>query len=76
LTIILKSYAFLLLFVAPKVIAGHLIVAARRPLAEGEELNICYVDATAGRAARRKVLKEHYGFDCGCLRCRAEEGFS
>jgi len=58
-----------------QVVAGRLLVSARKPLQQGQELSICYVDATLGRTSRRAVLRDHYGFDCDCARCLAEEGF-
>ena len=53
---------------------GFLVVAAVQPVAPGEELTICYVDASAPVLARRAVLREHYRFDCACQRCRHELG--
>ena len=51
---------------------GWLIVAALKPIQPGEELTICYVDATSSVGKRREVLREHYNFDCACTRCTRE----
>ncbi|OAY80873.1 Histone-lysine N-methyltransferase ATXR4 [Ananas comosus] len=36
---------------------------------EGEELRICYIDASMNLDARQKILAEGFGFQCNCLRC-------
>lgn len=51
---------------------GWLVVASLQPLAPGDELTICYVDAERPGAERRAVLREHYNFECSCARCRRE----
>jgi hypothetical protein len=51
---------------------GWLVVASLQPLAPGDELMICYVDAARPGAERRAVLREHYNFECQCPRCRRE----
>lgn len=45
-------------------------LVARRDIAAGEELTICYVDESADTAARRWATAE-YGFLCRCSRCEA-----
>jgi SET and MYND domain-containing protein len=51
---------------------GWLVVASLKPIQPGEELTICYVDATSPVAKRQEVLREHYNFDCACSRCVRE----
>jgi hypothetical protein len=51
---------------------GWLVVASLQPLAPGDELTICYVDAARPGSERRAVLREHYNFECQCPRCRRE----
>uniref|UniRef100_A0A7N2M4K9 Alcohol dehydrogenase 1 n=1 Tax=Quercus lobata TaxID=97700 RepID=A0A7N2M4K9_QUELO len=36
---------------------------------EGEELRICYIDASMGHDARQTLLSKGFGFQCNCLRC-------
>uniref|UniRef100_A0A0D9XJL7 SET domain-containing protein n=1 Tax=Leersia perrieri TaxID=77586 RepID=A0A0D9XJL7_9ORYZ len=36
---------------------------------EGEELRICYIDASMDVDARQKILADGFGFQCRCLRC-------
>ena len=52
---------------------GKVTVSALRDIAEGEEVTISYIDATADVDERRKVLATHYGFECRCARCVAEQ---
>ncbi|KAM0894064.1 hypothetical protein ACQ4PT_024704 [Festuca glaucescens] len=40
-----------------------------RDIDEGEELRICYIDASMDVNARQKILAEGFGFECHCLRC-------
>lgn len=42
---------------------------ALRDIDEGEELHICYIDASMDVNARQKILSEGFGFQCRCLRC-------
>ncbi|KAG9456408.1 hypothetical protein H6P81_000916 [Aristolochia fimbriata] len=42
---------------------------ALRDIPEGEELRICYIDASMDRDARQARLLEGFGFRCNCLRC-------
>ncbi|WOK92442.1 histone-lysine N-methyltransferase ATXR4 [Canna indica] len=42
---------------------------ALRDIEEGEELRICYIDASMDFEARQKILAEGFGFQCRCLRC-------
>ncbi|CAL9167809.1 unnamed protein product [Musa hybrid cultivar] len=39
----------------------------------GEELRICYIDASVEFKARQKILAEGFGFQCGCLRCSSRD---
>ena len=51
---------------------GHVTVTALRDLREGEEITISYVNPADDVDERRRVLLAHYGFDCKCARCLAE----
>ncbi|KAM6547853.1 hypothetical protein CsatB_019529 [Cannabis sativa] len=42
---------------------------ALRDVEEGEELRICYIDASMDRDARQTFLSQGFGFHCTCLRC-------
>lgn len=42
---------------------------ALRDIEEGEELCICYIDASMDADARQKILADGFGFKCRCLRC-------
>ncbi|XP_057484750.1 histone-lysine N-methyltransferase ATXR4-like isoform X3 [Actinidia eriantha] len=44
-------------------------VKALRDIEAGEELRICYIDASMDADARQTVLSEGFGFRCRCLRC-------
>ncbi|WOH00141.1 hypothetical protein DCAR_0519499 [Daucus carota subsp. sativus] len=44
-------------------------VKALRDIEEGEELRICYIDASMNYKARQTLLSEGFGFQCHCLRC-------
>ncbi|XAR68633.1 Histone-lysine N-methyltransferase [Bertholletia excelsa] len=44
-------------------------VKALRDIEAGEELRICYIDASMDRDARQALLLEGFGFRCSCLRC-------
>ncbi|XP_020585179.1 histone-lysine N-methyltransferase ATXR4 isoform X1 [Phalaenopsis equestris] len=46
---------------------------ALRHIEEGEELRICYLDASMDFDARQKVLSEGFGFQCRCLRCLSND---
>ncbi|XP_057768729.1 histone-lysine N-methyltransferase ATXR4 [Salvia miltiorrhiza] len=48
-------------------------IMALRDIEEGEEMRICYLDASMGYEARQKILQEGYGFVCDCPRCVAKE---
>ena len=52
---------------------GKISVCALRDVAAAEEVLISYVDTADAREARRDVLKQHYGFECRCDRCRIEQ---
>ncbi|KAJ0027393.1 hypothetical protein Pint_36343 [Pistacia integerrima] len=40
-----------------------------REVEAGEELRICYIDASMGHNARQTLLAEGFGFRCNCPRC-------
>lgn len=42
---------------------------ALRDIDEGEELRICYIDASMSCDARESLLSQGFGFKCNCLRC-------
>ncbi|KAB2013211.1 hypothetical protein ERO13_D09G125800v2 [Gossypium hirsutum] len=42
---------------------------ALRDIDEGEELQICYIDASMSYDARESLLSQGFGFKCNCLRC-------
>ncbi|XP_027366807.1 histone-lysine N-methyltransferase ATXR4 [Abrus precatorius] len=42
---------------------------ALRDIDEGEELRICYIDASLDRDARQELLFRGFGFQCNCSRC-------
>ncbi|KAI8562028.1 hypothetical protein RHMOL_Rhmol03G0003300 [Rhododendron molle] len=44
-------------------------VKALRDIEAGEELRICYIDASMEHDARQTLLYEGFGFRCQCLRC-------
>ncbi|KAL0728523.1 hypothetical protein Bca4012_024616 [Brassica carinata] len=44
-----------------------------RDVEEGEELRICYIDASMGYEARQTLLSQGFGFCCNCLRCQARD---
>ena len=67
-----RGACFGLLSGLPQVTGGHLVVTARRALAAGEELTICYVDERWPKHQRQTVLRDHYKFECDCPRCDAE----
>ncbi|KAJ3673831.1 hypothetical protein LUZ60_005823 [Juncus effusus] len=46
---------------------------ALRDIEEGEELRICYIDASMEKEARQKILLEGFGFQCNCSRCLSGE---
>ncbi|KAJ3045762.1 hypothetical protein HDV00_007888 [Rhizophlyctis rosea] len=48
---------------------GQMLVRTLRPVAEGEELTVSYVDLYAGREERRGKLLETKNFWCECERC-------
>ncbi|KAL8129815.1 hypothetical protein V2J09_018970 [Rumex salicifolius] len=48
-------------------------LVALRDVEEGEELRICYIDASMGRNARQTILSKGFGFNCNCLRCLSGE---
>ncbi|KAK1282501.1 Histone-lysine N-methyltransferase ATXR4 [Acorus calamus] len=46
---------------------------ALRDIEEGEELRICYIDASMDHDARKTLLLEGFGFQCCCPRCMADD---
>ncbi|CAN6716776.1 unnamed protein product [Malus baccata var. baccata] len=42
---------------------------ALRDVDAGEELRICYIDASMDHDARQSILSQGFGFQCSCLRC-------
>ncbi|GJY34978.1 histone-lysine N-methyltransferase ATXR4 [Tanacetum coccineum] len=46
---------------------------ALREIEAGEELRICYIDASMDRDARRNLLSNGFGFDCRCPRCMSND---
>ncbi|WRX25528.1 SET domain - like 10 [Theobroma cacao] len=42
---------------------------ALHDIEEGEELRICYIDASLSCDARQSILSQGFGFKCNCLRC-------
>ncbi|TMX04479.1 hypothetical protein EJD97_008589 [Solanum chilense] len=46
---------------------------ALRDIEAGEELRICYIDASMDHDARRAILSEGFGFDCRCARCMSND---
>ncbi|XP_059668559.1 histone-lysine N-methyltransferase ATXR4 [Cornus florida] len=42
---------------------------ALRDIEAGEELRICYIDASMDHGARQTILSEGFGFQCRCPRC-------
>nr|GEX21844.1 histone-lysine N-methyltransferase ATXR4 [Tanacetum cinerariifolium] len=46
---------------------------ALREIEAGEELRICYIDASMDRDARRNLLSNGFGFECRCPRCMSND---
>ncbi|KVH90697.1 hypothetical protein Ccrd_007337 [Cynara cardunculus var. scolymus] len=46
---------------------------ALRDIKAGEELRICYIDASMGRDARQNLLSNGFGFECRCSRCMSND---
>eukprot|EP01052_Picozoa_sp_SAG31_P021389 SAG31_NODE_1651_length_7634_cov_5.579562_7_plen_260_part_00 len=51
---------------------GFVCLTAVKPIPEGEEALICYVDDKLPLDERRAKLAQHYGFTCDCERCKRE----
>ncbi|RAH86414.1 SET and MYND domain protein [Aspergillus japonicus CBS 114.51] len=51
---------------------AELFVKALRPIAQGDQIFISYVDTTNPRPLRRKELRERYYFRCRCTRCEQQ----
>ena len=50
----------------------RLAVVVDVPVAKSDELTISYIDTQQPLAARQKLLRTHYHFECACVRCVAE----
>ncbi|KAK4432199.1 Histone-lysine N-methyltransferase ATXR4 [Sesamum alatum] len=48
-------------------------IKALRDIEEGEELRICYIDASMDYKARQTILYEGFGFRCNCQRCMSND---
>jgi SET domain-containing protein len=50
------------------------VFMALRPIRPGDELVFSYIGhkTLMSRETRRKLIKEKFGFDCECFKCRAE----
>ncbi|XP_039116638.1 histone-lysine N-methyltransferase ATXR4 isoform X1 [Dioscorea cayenensis subsp. rotundata] len=46
-------------------------IRALRDIEAGEELCICYIDASMDCKARQVLLADGFGFQCHCLRCKS-----
>ncbi|XP_009765851.1 histone-lysine N-methyltransferase ATXR4 isoform X2 [Nicotiana tabacum] len=46
---------------------------ALRDIEAGEELRICYIDASMDHNARQAILSEGFGFHCKCARCMSTD---
>ncbi|KAJ0714767.1 putative [histone H3]-lysine(4) N-trimethyltransferase chromatin remodeling SET family [Helianthus annuus] len=46
---------------------------ALREIEAGEELRICYIDASMDRDARQNLLSNGFGFECNCPRCMSND---
>ncbi|KAK9079185.1 hypothetical protein SSX86_000855 [Deinandra increscens subsp. villosa] len=46
---------------------------ALREIEAGEELRICYIDASMDRDARQNLLSKGFGFECNCPRCMSND---
>jgi hypothetical protein len=44
-----------------------------KPIKEGEELFISYIDTSATSETRKNILKDQYYFDCACKMCESGE---
>lgn len=49
------------------------VVHATRDIAVGEEITVSYIGVMQGIDSRRRMLREGFGFECGCERCLREE---
>jgi len=49
--------------------AGVLVMRALKPIAQGEELCICYCNEWRPRSIRQKAFKAKFGFTCTCANC-------
>lgn len=60
----------------PGVGNADIVIRSLHDISEGAEVCISYFPINWGFAERQKKLKEEYGFECKCERCKVEEGWS
>ncbi|KAJ7572618.1 hypothetical protein C8J56DRAFT_790580 [Mycena floridula] len=53
-----------------------LTLQAVRPISDGQEVTIQYIDSTLPRDQRREKLRALYGFDCRCSHCTCKGSHS
>eukprot|EP00026_Physarum_polycephalum_P008497 Phypoly_transcript_08585.p1 GENE.Phypoly_transcript_08585~~Phypoly_transcript_08585.p1 ORF type:complete len:482 (+),score=27.99 Phypoly_transcript_08585:45-1490(+) len=53
-----------------RVTNAKVVLRALKPIKQGEELLITYIDETQSKANRQQELKAKYGFTCNCSRCQ------
>ena len=51
----------------------RMIFETKRDIQAGEELFDSYIACNLPREERQQILKDRYGFDCGCTRCVQEK---
>jgi len=51
----------------------NIFVRAIKPIKEGDELFISYIDTSATSETRKNILKDQYYFDCTCKMCESGE---
>ena len=52
---------------------GEARMVAMRPIKEGDELQISYIEESWPRSRRQEELEKGYGFTCVCSKCRRQE---
>lgn len=60
----------------PGVSNTDIIIRSLHEISEGAEVCISYFPTNWPRTERQSRLKEEYGFDCNCERCKVEENWS
>ncbi|WIA19931.1 hypothetical protein OEZ85_005819 [Tetradesmus obliquus] len=60
---------------APVLLRDRLLLRTAVVVPAGQELTTSYLSTAGGmpRQQRQQLLQQHYGFVCGCHRCKAEE---